>query len=160
MNDHGAALRVERSRASARVPIRRTGGSPTKEGSGGSQHFLVITTTFFALYVPSGMWVDGLEHLESTGPPLVGQWKRTPVHRIWISARRILLLLSLLLVHKDFNNNLLHHQNNLKTQPMLNLDSRKGSSPSNPIPRTALRAHSELFSACDPAFTCSLCAEC
>ena len=73
---------------------------------------------------------------------------------------KLIEIIVLLLVHKDFNNKLLHHQNNLKTQLMLNLDSRKGSSPSNPIPRTALRAHSELFSACDPAFTCSLCAEC
>ena len=73
---------------------------------------------------------------------------------------KLVEIIVLLLVHKDFNNNLLHHQNNLKTQSMLNLDSRKGSSPSNPIPCTALRAHSELFSACDPAFACSLCVEC
>ena len=78
----GSRIAGEKSRASARVPIRRTRGVSTKEGSGGSQHFLVTTTTFFALYVPSGMWVDRLGHRESTSSPLVGHLKRTPVHRI------------------------------------------------------------------------------
>ena len=76
---------------------------------------------------------------------------------------KLIEIILLLLVHKDFNINLLHYQkmnNKLKTKLMLNLDNQIGSSPSNPIPCPAPRAHSEPSSACDLAFTCSLCVEC
>ena len=49
---------------------------------------------------------------------------------------KLIELTRLLLVHNDFNNNLIHNQkvnNKLKTKPMLNLGGRKGSPPSNPI---------------------------